>query len=195
MSVKEVTLECTAPNCVLGQSGERYKTPKLEVVFAMEMLRSHMQLNHDQGQVGNQRRQDPGDGCFTKPEKNRRPSLQKGISEDRFLTFERQWARYKKSTGMQDESMVRAQLLACCSEELGDELDNLHGAQLDQKIETDLMSEMRKLAVVTQNNLVNIMRLRSMTQDSDESVKSFMARVKGEAEVSKLTGYRLSHRE
>ena len=104
MSVKEVTLECTASNCDLGQSGERYKTPKLEVVYAMEMLRFHLQQNHDQGQVGNQRRQDPGDGCFTKPEKTRRPSLQKGISEDRFLTFERQWARYKKSTGMQDES-------------------------------------------------------------------------------------------
>ena len=115
MSVKEVTLECTSPSCDLGPSGGRYKTPMLEVMYAMEMLRSHLQQNHDQGQVGNQRRQEPGDGCFTKPEKTRRPSLQKGISEDKYLTFERQWARYKKSTGMQDESMIRAQLLACCT--------------------------------------------------------------------------------
>ena len=188
MSVKEVTLECTAPTCDLGQSGGRYKTPMLEVMYAMEMLRSHLQQNHDQGQVGNQRRQEPVDGGhYTKPEKTRRPSLHKGISEDKFLTFERQWARYKKSTGMQDESMIRAQLLACCSEELGDELDNFHGAQLDQKNEADLMSEMRKLAVVAQNNLVNIMRLSSIVQDRDEPVKSFMARLKGIAEVCKLT--------
>ena len=145
MSVKEaVTLECTAPNCDLGQSGARYKTPMLTEMNAMTMLESHIQLNHGQGQVDNQRRQEPGDGCFTKPEKTRRPSLQKGISEDRYLTFERQWARYKKSTGMQDEAMIRAQLLACCSEELGDELDNFHGAQLDKKNEADLMAEMRK---------------------------------------------------
>ena len=60
MSVKEVTLECTAPNCDLGQSGGRYKTPMLEVMYAMEMLRSHLQQNHEQGQVGNQGRQEPG---------------------------------------------------------------------------------------------------------------------------------------
>ena len=53
-----------------------------------------------------------------------------------------------------------ALLLACCSEELGDELDKFHGAQLDQMNGADLMSEIRKLAVVAQNNLVNIMRLR-----------------------------------
>ena len=187
MSVEKVTLECTAPDCDLGQSGARYKTPLITEVNAMKMLESHLQLNHGQVQVGNQQRQEPGDGCFTKPEKTRRPSLQKGISEDRYLTFERQWARYKKSTGMQDEAMIRAQLLACCSEELGDELDNFHGAQLDQKNEADLMAEMRKLAVVTQNNLVNIMRLRSMVQDRDEPVKSFMARLRGVAEVCKLT--------
>ena len=187
MPVEGVTLECTAPDCNLGQSGARYTTPMLTEVNAMKMLESHLQLNHGQGQVDNQRRQEAGEGCFTKPEKTRRPSLQKGISEDRYLTFERQWARYKKSTGMQDESMIRAQLLACCSEELGDELDNFHGAQLDQKNEEELMAEMRKLAVVTQNNLVNIMKLRSIVQDRDEPVKSFMARLKGIAEVCKLT--------
>merc|ERR1719233_2472640 len=154
----------------------------------MKMLESHLQLNHGQGQAGDQRRQEPGDGGqYTKPEKTRRPSLQKGISEDRYLTFERQWARYKKRIGMQDEAMIRAQLLACCSEELGDELDNFHGAQLDEKNEADLMAEMRKLAVVAQNNLVNIMRLRSSVQDRDEPVKSFMARLRGVAEVCKLT--------
>ena len=168
----------------------------------MEMLRSHLQQNHDQGQVGNQRRQEPGDGCFTKPKKTRQPSLQKGISEDKFLTFERQWSRYKKSTGMQDESMIRAQLLACCSEELGDELDNFYGAQLDQKNEANPMSEMRKLAVVAQNYLVNIIRLMSIVQDREEEepFKSFMARLKGVAEVCKLTvmcpcspGVKVSH--
>ena len=181
-----IELECPVGGCDLGAAGATYKTPKMDLDRAMRMLELHAK-SHDPVRGADQVRQEPVDGCFTKPEKTRRPSLQKGISEDRFLTFQRQWARYKKSTGMQDESMIRAQLLACCSEELGDELDNFHGAQLDQKNEADLMAEMRKLAVVAQNNLVNIMRLRSLVQDRDEPVKSFMARLRGVAEVCKLT--------
>ena len=98
--------------------------------------------------MGNQRRQEPGEGGhYTKPENTRRPSLQKGISEDRFLTFERQRTRYKKSAGMQEESMIKVQLLACRSEELGDELDNFHGEKLDEKNEKDMIAEMRKLVI------------------------------------------------
>ena len=154
-----IEFECPFGDCDFGAAGTKYKTPKTDHDKAMRMLELHAK-SHDQVRGAEQRRQEPGEGCFTKPEKTRRPSLQKGISEDKYLTFQRQWARYKKSTGMQDEAMIRAQLLACCSEELGDELDNFHGAQLDQKNEAGLMAEMRKLAVVTQNNLVNIMRLR-----------------------------------
>ena len=150
-----IELECPVGGCNHGVAGAKYKTPKLDQGMALQIMEIHVK-SHDQGRGGDQRRQEPGNECFTKPEKTRRPSLQKGISEDKFLTFERQWARYKRSTGMQEESMIRAQLLACCSEELCDELDNFHGAQLDQKNEADLMSEMRKLSVVAQKNPVNI---------------------------------------
>ena len=122
-----IEIECPIVGCDLGVAGAKYKTPKLDHDRALRMMKLHAK-SHDQGHGGDQQRQEPGNGCFTKPEKTRRPSLQKGISEDKYLTFERQWARYKKSTGMQDEAMIRAQLLACCSEELGDELDNFHGA-------------------------------------------------------------------
>ena len=102
-----IELECPIGGCNHGLAGAKYKTPKLSHDMALQMMEMHAK-SHDQGRGGDQRRQEPGTECFTKPEKTRRPTLQKGISEDRFLTFERQWARYKKSTGMQDESMVRA---------------------------------------------------------------------------------------
>ena len=39
---------------------------------------------------------------------------------------------------------------------------------------------MRRLAVVAQNNLVNIVRLRSLVQeDRDETIRSYLARLKG----------------
>ena len=50
-----------------------------------------------------------------------------------------------------------------------------------------MIAEMRKLAVIAQNNLENIMRLRSFVQDMDKPVRTFMARLKAMAEVCKLT--------
>ena len=116
--VDSVELECPVGGCTFGDSGSKYKTQKLDPEMAMNMLEIHAK-SHDQGQGGGQRHHEPGDGCHTKPEKTRRPSLQKGISEDRFLTFKRMWARYKTSTVMKEVSMIRAQLLDCCSIELG----------------------------------------------------------------------------
>ena len=49
------------------------------------------------------------------------------------------------------------------------------------------MAEMRTLAIVAQNHLVNIMRLRSMVLDRDEPVGSYLVRLKGVAAVCKLT--------
>ena len=46
---------------------------------------------------------------------------------------------------------------------------------------------MRKLAVMAQNNLVNIVRLRSLLQDRDEPIRSYFERLKGIAAVCKLT--------
>ena len=50
---------------------------------------------------------------------------------------------------------------------------------------------MRRLAVVAQNNLVNIvrLRLRSLVQDRDEPIRSYLARLKGvsASAVCKLT--------
>ena len=90
-----IELECPAGDCNFGVAGAKYKTPKLGQDMAMEIMEMHVK-SHDQGRKGDQRRQVPGNECFTKPEKTRRPSLKKGISEDKFLTFERQWARYKQ---------------------------------------------------------------------------------------------------
>ena len=79
------------------------------------------------------------------------------------------------------------QLLACCSDKLSEDLGNLFGDKLDKMDEAQLIAEMQKLAVVSQNNLVNIVRLRALVQDRDEPVRSFVARLKGTAGVCKLT--------
>ena len=41
-------LECTNPECTLGDGGARYKTPVLEMQYAMQMLVMHRQDNYQQ---------------------------------------------------------------------------------------------------------------------------------------------------
>jgi len=101
--------------------------------------------------------------------------------------FERQWKRYKRSSNLKDAQQIRDQLMACCQEELAEDLGNLFGEQLDIKEENELLQEMRRLAVETQNHLVNIVRMRAMVQDRDEPVRTYLPRLKGGAGVCNLT--------
>ena len=84
-----VVLDCTAVECTLGDGGDRYQTLDMEMEYAMRMLELHVK-NHEtvQQQPAQQR---------VKPETVPRPKLSKGISEDKYVHFDRQWARYKRS--------------------------------------------------------------------------------------------------
>ena len=62
-------------------------------------------------------------------------------------------------------------------------MGNLFGDQLDMKGKEQLL---KKLAVVSQNHLVNIVRLLAMVQNRDEPVRTYMARLKGAAGVCSL---------
>ena len=180
-----VKLECPVPDCTLGKNGGKYETTPLESQEAMQMLNLHLQFNHRQ-QGGDQ--QDPGGGgARTKVEKVPRPTLGKGLSEDKFVHFERLWKRYRRASSLTDEQQVRDQLLSCCNDELAEDLGNLFGDQLDVKTEEQLLMEMRRLAVLSQNHLVNIVRLRAMVQDRDEPIRTYLARLKGAAGVCNLT--------
>ena len=45
-------------------------------------------------------------------------------------------------------------MLACCSEELAEDLGNLFGDQLEMKDQTQLFEEMKRLAVVSQKSAI-----------------------------------------
>ena len=125
-----IELECPAEGCTRGEDGSVYKTPPLPSGEAIQMLTFHIQLNHPQSHgsaVGQQQQGDGGARVGCKAEKVPRPVLKKGQSEDKFLHFSRQWVRYKRASNLKDEQQIRDQLLACCDEELIEELNNLHG--------------------------------------------------------------------
>ena len=127
--------------------GCHFKTPPMEPTMAVQRLALHDKQVHSVVQVA-PHQQPGGDQVKAKPDKVRRPELKKGISEDKFLHYHRQWARYKRATGLADEEAIRDQLLSSCSEELAEDMENLYGEQLDKKTESELLSKMHQLAVV-----------------------------------------------
>ena len=105
-----------------------------------------------------------------KPEKYTRPVLKNGVGEDKFNLFRSSWDRYMRRTDITDVITVKDQLIGACSPELYEDLQNLYGSALDAKTETELLKEMRDLAVIAENNMVNVVRLRSIPQDRDEPI-------------------------
>ena len=94
-----VVLDCTEAECTLGNGGRRYQTAYLEEANALRMLEFHLRT-HEPG-----RREQVGVDVVArvKPETVPRPKLSKGISEDKYVYFDRQWTRYKRVSCQESE--------------------------------------------------------------------------------------------
>ena len=113
-------------------------------------------------------------------EKVRRPSVESGITLERWTYFVSRWARYKRLSDIQAD-VVGAHLLECCDEDLLLDLHRSNGDKLDTMNEADLIAEIKKLAVRGESQLISRVNLRSMCQDHNEDIRHYAARVKGQA--------------
>ena len=91
-----------------------------------------------------------------------------GIGPDVFLIWQERWSSYKRSTGLVEMQVIKDKLKHCCSEELYREMLQTLGSSCSYTTEDNLMKEMKKLSVPHDSNLVNIVQLRSLTQEREE---------------------------
>ena len=78
------------------------------------------------------------------------------------------------------------QLLECCDEQLRKHLTRDVGGSLTDKSTTEVMEAIKKLAVREENTMVARVQLNNMRQDRDETIRSFGARLFGQAGVCKF---------
>ena len=149
------SLECTNPECTLGEDGARYKTPEYPLEFAMQMLRMHREDNHRPVQVVESSSQN------RKAEKVSRPTIKMGSSEDDFIFFQCLFEAYKRSCQLTNVTDIRDQLLACCETDLRRDLHRYLGTGVDHNTEVELLAEIKKIAVIARSNLVNVVSLMS----------------------------------
>ena len=138
---------------------------------AMKMLELHVQQNHEQGQV-----------VAAAPSKNtrerqRKPMAGMEMSEARWRDFENQWARYKRASGVSGQDVVD-DLVLCLSDTLRLEVTSELGDKLESVKEGDLLTAVKRMAVLVSNPMVHRNQMRDHRQGESEKVRGFVARVR-----------------
>ena len=116
-----------------------------------------------------------------KAEKMKQPSISTGCTAEEWAFFLTEWADYKQLTKPSEEDTSRI-LLQCCDTELRRNLHRYHG-NLGTKKEDVVLTAIKQHAVQVENIVNSRVDLLHMKQDRDEPVRSFVARLKGQANI------------
>ena len=109
---------------------------------------------------------------------------EKSTSED-WEYFITRWDAYKTATRIADHDAT-LQLLECCEDSLRKDLHRSH-SNIAMATEKDALTAIKTLAVKAENAMVSRMTPLKMTQDREEGVRSYAARLRGRAKVCKCS--------
>ena len=123
-------------------------------------------------------------GANTKMEKLKRPSVALAGTGEAWSYFITRWGEYKTGTKLVGPDIV-VQLLECCEEELRKDLSRTAGKSLMSSDEKDVLTAMKAFAIRAENTMVARVALSNMRQGHEEPIRSFYARIKGQADTCK----------
>ena len=164
---------CPYPEC-------EYETEDVNDELAAVLLTVHSNGTHVQTTS-----QPATQATTAKVEKVRRPTISSAGSSEEWSYFLTRWKDYVEATKLKGKDMV-IQLLECCEEQLRKDLTRNAGGSLTSKSVDEVMAAIKKLAVRDENTMVARVQLHNMRQDRDETIRSFGARLRGQASVCKF---------
>ena len=153
-----------------------YKTPDVEAVVAAALITTHATIHNA-----------PATNRVTSAKiKNvKRPVVSSaGTSED-WSYFSSRWSDYVAATKVSVKDRI-IQLLECCDKQLRKDLTRSAGGTLTNDTEEDVLKAMKKFAVREENTMVARFTLHRMHQEEDEPIRSYGARLQGQAGVCKF---------
>ena len=155
-----------------------YKTdPQATISEAITLLEMHERAKHKPTE---------SHANHVKADKVKRPVVTSGGTNEDWGYFLTRWSEYTTATNIPGRDKV-LQLLECCDEQLRRDLTRSVGGSISSKTEEEVLQAMKKLAVREENAMVARFMLNQMQQDSDEPVRKFGARIKGQASICKYT--------
>ena len=162
-------VDCPIEDCT-------YSTPDLDAIIVAALLTTHA-TTHAAPTTGTR-------GAAARVEKVKRPTISSAGSSEDWKYFLSRWADYVAATRVTGADGI-LQLLECCDEQLRKDLTRSSAGTLLDKTEDDVLIAIRSLAVREENVMVARVTLNNMHQDRDETIRSFGARLRGQAGVCK----------
>ena len=161
--------------CLIGGDCE-FETVSLPYEQAKELLDGHMRYAHGQAPTVSN----------NKPEKFPRPEIKLDSTAEDWEEFTVSWNQYKEEYDLTGAGLIR-QLIACCSEEMRQSLSRLTGGKQFTLSETQLLAQMKNIAVRFQNPAVFVQQFLSLSQQQDEGVRHYLTRLRGLASRCNFT--------
>ncbi|XP_021348783.1 uncharacterized protein LOC110447423 [Mizuhopecten yessoensis] len=127
-------------------------------------------------------------------EKVNRPTLSAAGSSEGWAYFRYRWSDYVSATKITGRDKV-IQLLECCDEPLRKDLTRSAGVSLPDKTVDEVLAAIKKLSVREENTMVARVTLHNMRQDRDVTVRSYGARLKGQAGRCKFVARMYNRRQ
>ena len=157
-------LKCPVVDCSWEYASEFDKAQSLEII------KLHVSVNH----LVNSPPQ-------IKPPRIDRPTVDTGIDQEEWNMFVARWKQFKVASEI---SIISAplQLFHCASETLGNLLLKANPSVTSTDEDTVLKS-MEAFAVIRVSKAAQRTALMKLTQDDDEAIRTFVARVQGKAET------------
>lgn len=119
-----------------------------------------------------------------KAETVKRPIVAANGTEEEWEYFTQRWDIYKQATQLTGGDIL-FQLLETCDEPLRRDLTRAHGNLLGVDEKT-VLKHIKQFAVRLENTMVARVQLQQLRQDRDEPIRSFAARLKGQASICKF---------
>ena len=163
-----VILKCPAENCTFQT--EDYT----EAVLAATMLSSHVTISHSNQPA-------PVD----KAARVEKPSISTEMTTRAWVNTVRYWKIYKKAANLK-ESELATHLIACFDQDLRERLMNSY-SNIENESEEETLKKIKQMSVKSESIIVAQVNHMKCTQGRDEPVRSFYARLKGQANVCDYT--------
>jgi len=150
-----------------------YVTPDLDPSIVAALLTTHATVHnsspHHQG------------GAV---ERVKRPTISSAGTSEEWQYFTTRWTEYVAATKVTGREKV-LQLLECCDDDLRKDLTRSTVGTLSDKAEAQVLAAIKSLAVRDENTMIARVTLNNSRQDRDEAIRSYCARLRGQANVCK----------
>ena len=156
-------IACPFPDCP-------YKLPEADPALRAVLMTGHLQTHRCEPTV------------TAKVEQVKRPCIRSSGTTEDWGYFLSRWGDYVEATKVAGVNKT-IQLLECCEETLRRDLTRNNGGTMKERPITEVLIAIKALAVREENPTIARVTLHSMTQDREESIRAFGARLRGQASV------------